>query len=48
MCTISTYICHYTLHTVLVYSLCTVGDADFGDVDIAAVGGLLKLFLVSV
>jgi len=28
--------------------LATVGDADFGDVDIAAIGGLLKLFLVSV
>jgi len=39
----------YTYSACLFFPLlCTVGDADFGDVDIAAVGGLLKLFLVSV
>ena len=27
---------------------CTVGDADFSDVELAAIAGLLKLFLVSI
>ena len=35
---------YFILHTI--YGLTTVGDADFKGLDIAAVAGLLKLFLV--
>ena len=36
--------CIFILHTI--YGLTAVGDADFRGLDIAAVAGLLKLFLV--
>lgn len=32
--------------TIQCYACVTAGDADFTNVDIAALGGLLKLFLV--
>lgn len=35
---------YFILHTI--YGLTAVGDADFKGLDIAAVAGLLKLFLV--
>ena len=37
--------CMGKLTVLLLY--CAVGDADFTDVDVAAIAGLLKLFLVS-